>query len=44
MQVLPVSLQVEDGIADQLPGPVERDVAAPLDLEQVNALRRQGIA
>src|SRR5439155_9594557 len=35
VEVLPVAGQVEDGVADELAGAVERDVAAPLDLEHL---------
>src|SRR5687768_10265201 len=41
MQVLPVSLEIENRVADQLPRAMERDVAAALDLEQLHALRRE---
>src|SRR5207237_3301498 len=43
VEVLPVAAQVEDRITDQLPGPVERDVAAALDLEHVDAFRVQQV-
>ena len=41
MQVAAVSLEIDDRIADELPGPVERDVAATLDLEQLDPPRRE---
>src|SRR2546430_593595 len=43
VEVLPVAAQVDDRITDQLPGPVERDVAAALDLEHVDAFRVQQV-
>src|SRR6185437_8887891 len=41
MQVALVALQVDDWVADELSGPVERDVAPALDLEQLHASRRE---
>ncbi len=38
MQILPVALQVDDRIANELTGAVERDVATTLHLEQLDAL------
>ena len=43
VEVRPVAAQVEDRITHQLPGPVERDVAAALDLEHVDAFRVQQV-
>ena len=39
VQIALVALEIDDRIADELPGPVERDVAATLDLEQLDAAR-----
>ena len=41
MQVLPMLLEVENGIANQLAGSVESDVAATLDLEELDPARHQ---
>ena len=41
VQVAAVPLEIDDRIADELPRPVERDVAAALDLEQLDAPRRE---
>ncbi len=37
MQVLPVPLEVDDRVADELAGAVEGDITAALDLEQLDA-------
>src|SRR5688572_23397852 len=37
VQVLPMPPEIEYGVAHQLAGPVEGDVAAPLDLEHFHA-------
>jgi len=37
MQVAAVRLEIEDGIADELPGPVVGDVAAAAGLEELDA-------
>ncbi len=41
VQVLRVLLEVDDGISDELPRAVKRDVAAALHLEQLHAARRE---
>jgi hypothetical protein len=35
MQILPVTLEVHDWVADQLPEPVKGHISAALDLEQL---------
>jgi hypothetical protein len=37
VQVLPVSLEVDDRVADELTRPMKGDITATLDLEQFNA-------
>ena len=39
VQILLVPLEIDDGVADELPRAVERDVAAALDLEQLDPPR-----
>src|SRR5262249_11406548 len=41
VQILRVPLEIDDRIADQLPRPMERDVAAALHLEVLHAARRE---
>ena len=41
VQVALVALEIDDRIADELSGAVERHVAAALDLEQLDAARRE---
>src|SRR5260370_24616386 len=41
MEILVVLRQVDDGIPDQLSWTMERDVAAALDLEQIDPASRQ---
>ena len=41
MNVAAIRLQIEDGVADELTGPVIRHVAAAPALEQIDAARRQ---
>src|SRR5439155_19735843 len=37
MQVLAVTFKIDDGVADQLTGPMKGYISAALDLEQLNA-------
>src|SRR4051812_45789752 len=39
VQVFPVPFEIDDWVADELSGSVKRDVAASLDLEQLDAAR-----
>jgi len=43
VNVTTIRLQVDDGISDDLPRPVVRDVATPTGFEHLDALRSEGI-